>query len=159
MAALHLVSRYPRPDCVRRLKEVVTSWWGGTPGTPCGRVRESGATLRMSICYRNSFQTVLRLKMSDRPDGGTDLTCRFGINRFVLGFMVFWFGSAAGLDLIIAIKALFSGESVDFEMLLSVVPFLAAGAALVGFCRFLARNERTQLLLFLEDTIDARLPG
>lgn len=157
MATVRLVSALPRTECVRRLTEKVRPWWGGAVDAPRGRVGEHSATLRMPIWYRNSFQTVLRMTLSDNDRGGTDLTCKFGISRIVLGFMALWFTLIAGIDIVSAFFALLNGEHVSIGALIFPFGMGLFGAAIVGIGRYAARNQQTELLLFLEETLDARL--
>ena len=155
MTALHYVSPLPREECVRRLKEKVRLFWGGAKDAPRGRVSDRGATLRMPIWYRNSFQTILRLSLSDNPAGGTDLTCRFGINRFVLVFLGFWFAGVAGFGILAVAQTPFSGETVAVSMPLAPLFMIVFGSGLVGFGRYIARNEKAELLAFVAGTLDA----
>src|ERR1700712_4056716 len=130
MTALHYVSPLPREECVRRRKEKVRLFWGGAKDAPRGRVSDGAPPLRMPIWYRNSFQTILRLSLSDNPAGGTDLTCRFGINRFVAVFMGVWFTGVAGFEILAAAKSLFSGGPVAVSMLLFPMLMVVFGIGL-----------------------------
>jgi hypothetical protein len=93
---------------------------------------------------------------------GTRLRCRFAMHSAVLAFMVLWFGGVlvfGGSMVVTTLRdGLANGAAQDDQILLVVVPImmLCAGAAMVVFGRYLARDDQRFLLDFLRDTIDAR---
>lgn len=141
MTSIDLVSRFPRSECARRLREKV-----GWRSSVAGHVGDVKFRLHKVIGYRNSFQTYMAGNMEDNQ-GGTLIRCRFGPHPFVIGFMIFWF---AGFSLI-GLGALVHGSSdVHFVFFLLAM----AGAFLLG--RAIARNEKDFLTEFLQEVLEAR---
>ena len=141
MTSIDLVSRFPRTECVRRLRERV-----GWRNSVAGHVGDVKFRLHKVIGYRNSFQTYMVGNMVD-DQGGTLIRCRFGPHPFVIGFMIFWF---AGFSLL-GLSTLVNGSSdVRFVFFLLVM----AGGFLLG--RAVARNEKDFLTEFLREVVEAR---
>jgi hypothetical protein len=158
-----LISPSRRELCIERLRQTVGSPWSLAPGTGIvGRIREDAITLRCKIWYRNSFQTILRGRLSDDPQG-TRISCRFGMNRFVFVFMCVWFASLASIggpmfvgSLIALVQGGNWGRLPPLPGVSIPILMLCFGAALLKFGWYLARNERDEMLQFLRGTLSAR---
>ena len=111
------------------------------------------------IAYRNSFQPCLSGRVID-DNGQTRLHCRIGLHPLVRTFCIVWFGgvligcgamiaAAAGmLPHNVAPARLWPGAAVPFLM-------LAGGAALVGFGKFIGRDDADFLKDVLRRTLEA----
>jgi hypothetical protein len=107
-----------------------------------GSVGEKSFWLEQKICYRNSFQTRLRAEFVEEASG-TRIRCRIGMHPLVSAFMIVWFaGVTFGL--------IASGFTP------AVLGMLLAGAGIVAFGRFAARNEQSFLIEFLCNSLHAR---
>jgi hypothetical protein len=161
-APAELVSPRTRERCVERLRETVgSSWLPFSPAYVVGSVRDDAITLRRTIWYRNSFQTILRGQLRDDPQG-TRLSCRFGLNRFVFVFMCIWFAGVIGIGGTIFFGSLIAlaqdrnwGEMPAWLGILFPLLMGSFGAGLFAFCRYLARNERDEMLDFLREELSA----
>jgi hypothetical protein len=166
-----LISPRTREACVERLREAVgSSWLPFSPAYVVGRVRADAITLRRKIWYGNSFQTILRGQLRDDPQG-TRISCRFGINRFVFVFMCVWFAGVIGIGGTMFVTSLIAlargrdpGEAPAWLGVLFPLLMVGFGVGLLAFCRYLARNERDEMLGFLRETlsawdVDASPPG
>ncbi len=101
--------------------------------------------------YRNSFQQVLRGRMIDAPGGGTEIDCAIGMSPWVMIFLCVWFGG-----LIFMGGALVTTTVDGLRALPVLLGMFAFGIALVVFGRFLARNEKDNLVQFVCFTLVAR---
>jgi hypothetical protein len=151
-----------RTECVERLNANMESMWQvfGT-SVVVGRASPSRLNAHMRISYRNSFQTYLRARLED--DGrGTRLRCKFGMSVFVKVFLGLWLGFLAFLTIpeITIATAFVTGArtSLGNETPSGLaISFLMATAAIgmVGFGRWLARDEEGALIRFLCRTLNA----
>ena len=130
-----------------------------------GRIGDHRLSARKRIRYRNSFQTVLRAGL-DEQFGQTRFHCRFSMHPFVIAFMTVWFGFI-GLGCLAALihVAVRSGQSgktypTDLASALAggLIPagMFVFGIFMVRFCRYLARDEQSFLIDFLQTTVDAK---
>jgi hypothetical protein len=154
-----LVSPLRREQCVERLRQSVGSpWMLFSTAYLVGYVREDAMTLRRKIRYRNSFQTILRARLRDDPQG-TRISCRFGVNQFVFVFMSIWFAvvvAATGGVFVTALADLIHGGTLAFQSgALVPMGMLAFGVALVAFGFYLARDERDEMLAHLRQLLNA----
>jgi hypothetical protein len=156
-------------ECRRRLKASTDSPWMLFGLKPV--VGWSGAGFfrgHKRIWYRNSFQTHAMVSLMAEKTG-TQISCRFGMHPLATVFMAIWF---AGVVLIggpitaIMMIAAITGSAVRTSG--SMPPLIAAvvapgmlvfGCALVGFGRWLARDEATFLKDFFLRTLDATEVG
>ena len=144
MATIDLVSPFSRSECLQRLQE--RSGDRSCPYTSViGSIGENSFWLEQKISYRNSFQTRLRAEFVEEA-GGTRIHCRIGMQPLVTGFMMVWF---AGVT--------FAPIATGFTP--HVLGMLLAGAGLVAFGRFAARDERGYLIEFLCNSLHAREVG
>ena len=101
------------------------------------------------------------MKGALEEDGSeTSVRCKFGMRPFVVGFMTFWFGgvvllSSAGL--IMSLTSSTPHGSNSWADAIIPIGMIAFGAGLVGFGRYLARDENAFLTQFVCDTIEARV--
>jgi len=85
------------------------------------------------------------------------------MNRFVIIFMLIWFGgviSIGGAAFIAALVDLITGrrfvEGSHAAAIVVPLGMVVFGIGLLKFGRYLARNERPQLIEFLKQTLEAR---
>jgi hypothetical protein len=152
-----LISPLSREECVSTLKMKTDAAWGGTVA---GSVNETSFRLRKRIYYRNSFQYSLSGKLID-DNGQTRLHGRVGLHPFVRAFLAIWFGVVligCGWMAVRMAGAISRGTAAANLSPADAVPFLmlAGGAALVGFGKYLARDEPAFLIDFLRRSLDAR---
>jgi hypothetical protein len=111
------------------------------------------------IRYGNSFRTFVFVRFY--PSGtGSRVHVRYGISPFVTIFMVVWFGLLAligGGMFVYAFGAYLHGNAPreTWVLLGSPAAMVAAGAGLVRFGRWLARNEKGLLTQFLREELSA----
>ena len=157
-----LASPLSPTQCARALSEAVDSPWVFLGKKPVvGTVGEDGAVLRKRIKGRNSFQTLLKVKMCGRIDG-TALSCRGGMSLAVAIFIGLWLGvvlAIGGAVFLASVAGLTgAGESEIPPALGLLVPpaMLAFGALLLTVGRTMAKAEEAFLLDFLTRTLQAR---
>jgi hypothetical protein len=155
-----LISPLSRQDCVLRLKSKADPAWSDAVR---GSVGENSFRLSRRIPYRNSFQPCVSGTFVD-DNGQTRLHCRVGLHPLVQAFCIVWFGVVAiGCGAMVAAMAgllpshtapakLWPGAAVPFLM-------LAAGAGLVGFGKFIGRDDAEFLKDLLRRTLEAREIG
>lgn len=107
-----------------------------------GHVGARGGWLRKRIRYRNSFQTILRFKV-EAGGAGSRITCHIAAPWFARIFMVLWF---LGVILIGGGGGLSAVQARDATAILVPSVMLAGGGLLIGFSRWLARDEAAWLL-------------
>jgi hypothetical protein len=150
MARFSLRSPLSRDEVVQRLRDNIDRGFNLFGSNAIiGWVDRHSFNLRVRINYRNSFQTILRGRMTD-ADGGTKISCRAGMPVFTIMFTTVWFSLFAFFFMMTLPQLSFRDPS-DFIGIL--VPALGAGLILVG--RWIARHELGTLTAFLEDVIDA----
>ena len=162
METVALISRIPRSECERRLKQTVSSVWSLTSDSGVvGSIDGDFLHIRRKIYYRNSFQLTLHAALSDVA-GGTRIHCEFAAFPFRLVLI------AACVLVALAIGGVgfaFVAHPSQFRstplivMLapLAVLPILAAAGAIAAFVgRSLARKEPQFLIEFLCHTLDAQ---
>lgn len=161
LKSAELFSRLPREACVERLRASVLSPWSFSATGIVGRVGDETLTLRCAIWYRNSFQTFLRGKLTKELDG-TRILCRFGMSRFVLVFMSVWFGGVVligGSIFIKSLVAILHGRNLSElpSLMGTIIPLImvAFGIGLLNFGWYLARDERSKMIEFLTQNLDA----
>lgn len=161
MSASVFLSPLSIQDCVARLRESVDSDWEAFGSkSVCGRVGDATFRLRERINYRNSFQTNVFGKLEPIAEG-TLIRCRFGMHRFVVAFMILWFGilMAIGAKLAVTILTRQSEGStapIQWTVPLTLVGLLICGAALIRFGRLLARDEQRFLGEFICTVLAAK---
>ena len=159
MRTIELRSPLSVADCVARLREAIdppSKLFGSRPVV--GRVDNGGFRLHKRIHYRSSFQTHAMARFHE-DEAGTRVSCRFGMHPVVLVFFAAWMSIVlvvGARGLVIALGAAFSTRpegAAPFAVPLAgaVLPLgmLVFGAALVGFGRWLAREEERFLTDFL----------
>jgi hypothetical protein len=154
-----LVSPLPRAQCVARLNDEVGSRWAAFGSHEAlGRVREDSMWLKKNIRYRNSWQTAMRARIDDEGTG-TRIVCKFGMARVILAFTVFWFSVPITMALVSIFAWVESPRDLHWQALLSVMAMPLLGAALVTFCRWLARDEKAFLTEFVCRAAGAHVVG
>ena len=154
-----LVSPLPQTVCVERLRTLTQNDWMLFGSSPLmGRVRQTDLKVRKRppLLMHNSFQTYLRGTLES--DGTrTRLICRFGLHRFVAGFMLVWFGMLWVFASVGVIAWLKHPAEFKFLAIGLAGPAIMTlfGAGLVSFCRYLARDEQQFVLNLLRQTLDA----
>ena len=160
-----LRSSIPVDQCLQRIKAAIDSPWilfGSKPVVGwCGSATFRG---HKRISYRNSFQTHVVARFSAN-DGGTAISCRFGMHPAVIAFMAVWFFGVISIGGAL-IVAFFTGhliqaghESANLPPVFGAlipVGMLAFGCVLVGVGRRVARGEAAFLKNFLLETLDAK---
>lgn len=145
-------------DAERLTMFSVAGWSGSRPVV--GRVTNSSLRLRKRLKYRNSFQSFLTATM--RPEaGGTLISGEVAMHPFIRVFMVVWLGNVGligVLMLLVTISSMMMGsDHADQDAWMGVVipaVMFAFGFGLVGFGRYLARDEGRFLTNFLMQTLD-----
>jgi hypothetical protein len=159
MAEDVLVSRLPPSDCLERLRDAIDLDWKVFGSRPVrGAVGVDGAWLRKRILFRNSFQTVMRIRPSATPDGSI-LRCRSGMPYFAGAFVIVWFGLLVLIE-VSMVLAVVSGrgslEGSPVVMFGAPLVMMAFGAGLVAVGRWMSRDDRQFLLDFVAQTTEAR---
>ena len=162
---INLASSLSRDEIRRKLRDSIDSEWivfGGLSAFR-GCVGDDTFRLRKRIWYNNSFQTHLRghLLLDSR---GTLIRCRAGMHPAVIAFLAVWFDGIA-LFATISLVSLLGHFAVGwpirvtdtFGLLAGSIAMIALGIGLVRFGRWLARDEKRQLIEFLERCVSA--PG
>jgi hypothetical protein len=155
-----LTSPLPIAVCVDRLRGAMADGVGSFPAAPVrGAVDENWLQLVKVLQKgsQNSFQTYLRATLRGESST-TRLACRIGPHPLVIVFTLIWLAFALAIAIVstlLGLKSQVTGGAIQFGL---VIPFLMIpmGIAILGFGRFMARNERQFLLDFLRDTIEAR---
>ena len=112
-----------------------------------GRVRGGRFDVRLKTPYGNSFAAVYRGIIEPRP-GGSRIHADAGMPGVTMLFMAFW-GLAA---VTFVVQALVARDSADLR---EAVGMLAAGLAIVGVGRWLARNEAARIREHLHQALTA----
>ncbi len=143
-------------ECAARLAPAIDGYlslFGGK--SVVGHANARGASLRKRIWYNNSFRSVLSAKF--RRDGAaTIVDCRTGMSGFTIGFMIVWCGMVALIGGSVAISVLAGPNSQGAGVALFPIGMIAFAAVIVGFGRWLARDEDEFLNAFLLRRLDAR---
>lgn len=144
---MNFTSPHSRSECIKRFRGAVgPAWKLNGQELVVGSTRLDTLYARKRVDYRNSFQTVLTVRL--RPNGnGTHVSVSTGISGMVMAFMIVWFGFFIALGLGIA----FSAEPGS-----AIYPggFIAFGIGLVSAGRWVARGEAEFLTAFLVETLD-----
>jgi hypothetical protein len=151
-----LISPLSRQDCVLRLKSKADPAWSDAV---TGSVGESSFRLSRRIAYRNSFQPCVSGTLID-DNGQTRLHCRIGLHPLVRAFCIVWFGvvSIACVAIIAAAAGMLTQHTAPAKLWPgAAVPFLmlTGGAALVGFGKFIGRDDADFLKVVLRRTLEA----
>jgi hypothetical protein len=156
---VELLSPLPYDECMRRIREEVDRWpFGARPMV--GSLREGRIRVRQRIGYRNSFQTALTATFT-AEGRNTRIRCRFGMHPFVTIFMIYWLSMVAWFGLhalsttgVAPINPAQNGAAAIFALM----PLLmfCFGLGLMGFGRYLARDEQAFLTDLLITKLDAR---
>ena len=150
MRFFDLMTPLSRREVLERLRhDVGTGWFSGDEPV-MGRVSDRSFSLRKRIGYRNSFQTNLRGRYVEEKDG-TRIKCYAGMHPFVIVFMTVWFA----LVLSSTAATVLAGAEVAARSAVFVWGLPIFAIVLIGVGRYIARNERAELVAFLEDVIDA----
>jgi hypothetical protein len=154
---LVLISPHDVNECLARLgPHVDTSFFGFGTQPFLGKLTPARLAIHKRIHYRNGFQTWLEATF-EPFHGGTRLNTDIGMNRFTIFFGFFWFAivliSILFLSLPTAIR--YGGSKQALPGILVPPGMFIFGVILFFFGRWLARNEETELLTFLENTIQS----
>ena len=158
-----LHSPHPPEACLERLREVVeTSWRPWRSSKPvAGRVYRTSISIRKTIRYRNSFQTILTATV--QPVGsGTEIKARVGLHPMVKAFMAVWFGFLGIIWAVLLVAILtgdFGPDNSDLPPLLALVfplGMMAFGVLLLKFGKHLSRGEGDFLTDFVKELLEAR---
>jgi hypothetical protein len=150
----------PRAECVKRLRDSTQREWNVFgKGYIVGRIGEESTILYVRRGYQNAFRTILAVTLSDTFEQ-TRLRCQ---SRFMHGttiFMSIWFGGVivlgGALTVTLLVKAATTQNLAELPAAFVPVLMLALGIGFVWFGRFLARNEKSLLIEFLEVTLEAQ---
>ncbi|HEX4303786.1 MAG TPA: hypothetical protein VHZ78_13400 [Rhizomicrobium sp.] len=162
MATIDLVTKLPRAECERRLRQTVASEWSlVTDSGVVGKIEADSFRIHKKIYYRNSFQQHLYGRLLDTPDGGTRISC--DVREMNFKPILILAGAIALLSVIGALWGILSHRAQLHDVPLvaliapvGVVPLLIGiGALAVTIGRAAARNERQYLLDFLGRTLSA----
>jgi hypothetical protein len=152
-------------ECMRRLREATDPGvrtvfsFSGYKGKKPVLLKSNGNEFRLwkRRYYRNSFAPIFFGKLLEEQRG-TRIEGRFGMDPFVLPFMVFWLavvGFGALQELIHAHSARSYGNVWNGELLLAGM-FLF-GLLLPKFGQWIGRSEERDLRELLETTLAARV--
>jgi hypothetical protein len=140
---IELVSRLPRSECARRLKEAVGSEWKGlgTSSLVLGSVTETSfSLLRERWLYFRGFKVYLSGKLIDEGNA-TRVRCRFGLGWLSWGW------------LIVATSVLLWAAFVHRTAIPLI--FLPVFGAIIGLVRFAQQYDYDFLIAFVRNKIDA----
>ena len=144
-------SRLSAAECKARLQEAFGPWWQLVPRVEfAGSVIGRRVSIRQRQWYGNSFQTIFVGRIEE-GFGGTILRGRFRLNALVILFLAIGFGfmSFAALSIFI------SPQGLHFDLFGGALMMICASAGLVGFGRYLARNEARDIAAFICETLEA----
>jgi hypothetical protein len=92
--------------------------------------------------------------------GQTRLRCQSRFSHAITIFMGIWFGGVivigGALVVTLLVKAITTQSLDDLGGAIVPLLMLVFGVSFVWFGRFLARNEKSHLIAFLETTLEAR---
>ncbi len=148
-------------ECLRRLREAADPPQfaafsrSGYKGSKPVIAKLNGAKIKLwkRRYYKNSFAPFFFGALV--PDGaGTRIEGHFGMDPFVKIFLAFWLG-AVFLGGAAALTARFSQGIPNGNVAAIVIPFamILFGLALPKFGQWLGRNEKNNLLEFLQTTL------
>lgn len=144
-------------DCVSRLRaELGAGLVMGGSGAVIGRVGSGQATLKRKIFYGNSLATVVRARLVQNREGGTEIRCLSNGSGYARGFMAMWFTFILLWWVGATITVVFTRDPWGVLFVLFPVPMLAFGVGFVVFCRYLARNDEAVVLDYLRNRLEAR---
>ncbi len=123
-----------------------------------GRITEQSLRLRKRIQYHNSFQSRLTATIEPAPDG-TMISARVAMERGARVFMAFWIAGTlvSGCPFLLAAARSVPATAHEWMGVLVPISMPVFGALLVGFGRYLARDEARFLKEFLIQTLDAQV--
>jgi hypothetical protein len=153
-APVEFESSYGVSESVERLKAATRRYTFSalTRQEAVGSVKEERVSLRRVIpMMGNAFKPFFRGRFIER-DGRVILAGRFTIQLFVKLFMRFWVGGV-GCFILLALSKHHS-ENAPNAMLIGS-GMLAAGAAFVWFCKWLARNDAAWLSNVIRNALSA----
>jgi hypothetical protein len=162
MTTFDLLSPLARPECERRLRDIVKSeWLPASNSGVVGKIDGDAFRLRKMIYYRNSFQRSLYGQMSDAPGGGTRLLCE--AREMDLKWVFILAGVIVGVAFLVVLWSFFHHKIDIHDVPLVAILAPAAGVPLlvgigtgaVFFGRWAARNDQQFLLDFLRQILDA----
>lgn len=119
-----------------------------------GMVSAKKASFRRRLGYRNSWQTVMDVNFE--PTGSTTVM-RIGsyMHPYAAVFMALWFaGIIAALVSILTTGAAKQGEGSGMLVLLPI-GMAAFGVAMIGFGRWIARNDHARMLDIVVEVTNA----
>jgi hypothetical protein len=155
VSAIELVSPLQPDEGAARLAAAIDqgmwlSWRGSKPVV--GRVSGWSIRLAKRIGYQNSFQTILRGRLAPHSRGSV-FRGTAGMHPGVAFFMAVWLAVAA----CVGVAGMVGGAA----QLVDAIPALlmmAFGVAVAGLGRWLARNEKPFLVVFLAEVLAADRP-
>ncbi len=162
MATIGLVTKLPRAECERRLRQTVASEWSlVTDSGVVGRIEPDSFRIHKKIYYRNSFQQHLYGRLLDMPGGGTRIAC--DVREMNLKPILILAGAVALLSVVGVLWGILSHRAQFHDVPLialiapaAIIPLLIGiGVLAVTIGRWAARNERQYLLDFLTRTLEA----
>jgi hypothetical protein len=136
-------STYGLTESVTRLRAATRRSAFGVLGqqAAAGPVSESRVRLQRVIpMVGNSFKPFFFGRFEVRGDG-VYLTGRFTMLGLVKAFMTFWFGSVLAFGIALAVSAINIHGGHWLPAVLSGLAMFGAGVGLVGFGKWLARND------------------
>src|ERR1700733_8884211 len=154
-APVEFESSYGLSESVARLKAATRRFALSalTRQEAVGTGKEERVSLQRVIPMTgNAFKPFLRGRFIER-DGKVILTGRFTIHPFVKLFMAFWFGGV-GCFMLLALSEHHSKNAPLAVLIESGM--LAAGAAFLWFCKWLARNEAAWLSNAIRNALSAQ---
>jgi hypothetical protein len=161
-----LVAPFPLDECIRRLRDDIAPFWAPFGGRRLvGRLSGTSLRVRKPVWTNHWLQTRLFATLVDAGDR-TRIVCRFTVHPLVKAFMAIWFSGVVllgGTIFLLTLAGLMTssprsapGNGERWIGLIVPPAMLLLGAALVGFGRWRARDERQYLLDALRAILDAR---
>jgi|KBSSwiStaDraftv2_1062776.scaffolds.fasta_scaffold225778_3 hypothetical protein len=176
-----LISPLRRDECIRRLREktdppgwqvysggrkIYDSAASANPKPLAGKIGESDFQVLKRVDHYNSFQPYLFADFAN-DDSKTRLHCYVGVHPLVIVVMALWFAVAIFLGFVSISQGDSTGTTVNllgwqhvfrggWASWVMPMLFLAGGAGVFVYCRYLARGEDKFLVDLVQQIFDAQ---
>jgi hypothetical protein len=145
-----LITRLSTEDCKATLASTIdTGLWNRVWGSReiVGKTDNTTFQLRMRNSWLRSFTPIFHGRFTLSKDA-TLIQGEFGIHPLVKVFMIFWF-------LMLGSFTIFSLFSSKVIMLLYPLGMMAFGAAMIVISLWLGRYQKTKIIAFIKDKLEA----
>jgi hypothetical protein len=157
----NFVSPHPRGEVVRRIADAIDPMFAPLGAKPAqGYVKGDSAVVRRRIRYRNTFQTMAKMKLSDQGTG-TRIEADYGAAIVVIVLAAAW--AIVVVAAAVGFFAVQQGAQTPEDRTTMMLPFLLFPIVfLIGFTltalfvRSAARADKAFLTNFIKTTLDAK---